>query len=498
MKRRDFVKGAAATVGMTSVAAPAVAQSRREFRVVGFEGGDLTSAYTGQSTNRFFSWLENATNGDLVFSPYEGEVPEDGEFGIASRGEAHAYYAGEYHWVNEHVLFRLFGGSMPMGLSIEEFMGWFYHRGGERMWNDLSEQFNIKAFAARTAGHQLAGWFTEEVRSVEDFRGKSMDMPGVIGYIMSHLGADADDYILEGPIVEALHTGEIYAAEKSNPVGDMPEGYHTGVNYYYPEIIHEPHTFTALGFNLETWESLSSTQQQAVENVSMAHLAYSMAESTALNAAALRSLTEEHGLEIKRFPERSCCVSASSRRNTYVRRLPLRMTSPSAWWTRTSPIGTRCWTGRRRRSATSSRTGVCRSPTPARRRTDHLSVGNVSLIAIGASLGLATSVPVWAHHSFAANFLMNEEITIEAVVTDFRVANPHSLILVDAINEAGETEQWVVETGTPTRLRNAGWSSRTLPAGTKITVFGHPTRSGAPTLALVKIVFEDGTELLAP
>ena len=93
---------------------------------------------------------------------------------------------------------------------------------------------------------------------------------------------------------------------------------------------------------------------------------------------------------------------------------------------------------------------------------------------------------------------MEEEISIEATVTSLRVANPHSVIIVQVTGASGETEEWVIEMGTPTMLRTAGWTSSTLPAGTKITAVGNPTRSGAPTLALIKIVLADGTELLAP
>lgn len=305
MKRRDFVKSAAAVsgaVGISAASAPAIAQTRQELTIVGFEGGDLTSTYTGEPTNHFFNWLELATNGTLLFHAYEGDFPEDGEYEIALSGDADGYFAGEYHWRPQHPLFELFGGAMPMGMSMEEYMGWFYHRGGEQMWNQLGERFNIKAFAAEALGYQTIGWFTEEIESVEDFRGKPMDMPSVIGYIMRALGGDAEDYELEGPIVEALRDGTIFAAERSGPARDMADNYHTGVNYYYPEVLHEAHSFLALGFNLDQWNSLSDEQQRIVKDISMANLSYSMAKSTADNAAALRALRERPNMQILRMP----------------------------------------------------------------------------------------------------------------------------------------------------------------------------------------------------
>lgn len=123
----------------------------------------------------------------------------------------------------------------------------------------------------------------------------------------------------------------------------------------------------------------------------------------------------------------------------------------------------------------------------------------LQLIAIvSLLLGSLQQRSALGHHSFVANYLMEEEISIEATVTSLRVANPHSVIIVQVTGASGETEEWVIEMGTPTMLRTAGWTSSTLPAGTKITAVGNPTRSGAPTLALIKIVLADGTELLAP
>jgi hypothetical protein len=123
MERREFAKGAVAVsgvAGLSAVVAPAVAQSRHEFTIVGAIDGEYTSAYTAQPLNRYLSWLENATNGELIFNLYEGDVPEDGEFEIALAGEADGYFAGEYHWKPQHPLFGLFGGAIPMGLSMEE------------------------------------------------------------------------------------------------------------------------------------------------------------------------------------------------------------------------------------------------------------------------------------------------------------------------------------------------------------------------------------------
>lgn len=310
MKRRDFLKKAttaSGAVGISALAAPAVAQARLELTIItdgSPTGGEETSLFTGEPTTRLFQWIERATNGELIFHFYESEedLPEDSEFEIAMTGEANGYYAGEYHWNAHHILYRLFGGSMPMGLSMEEFLGWFYHGEGETLWNELGERFNIKPLMADTVGTQVVGWFTEEVRSLEDLQGKNMHMPAVMGYIMEELGASVGDY--ETPVIMAgLRDGSIYAVERSGPANDMRFGFHEYAKYLYASVLHEPHSFSALGFNFETWNRFSEAQQRIIREISMAHHSYALAESTARNSAAMRTLQTEHDVQVMQFPE---------------------------------------------------------------------------------------------------------------------------------------------------------------------------------------------------
>lgn len=320
MKRRDFLKTAATAsgaAGISGLAAPAVAQARREVTVIADgspSGGEATSQFTGGPSTRLFQWIERATDGAILFRFYETDedLPEDSEFGLAMTGEADAYYAGEYHWNAHHILYRLFGGSMPMGLSMEEFLGWFYHGGGEDMWNELGATFNIKPLMSDTVGTQVVGWFTEEVRSLEDLRGKNMHMPAVMGYIMEQLGATVGDY--ETPVIMAgLRDGSMFAVERSGPANDMRFGFHEYAKYLYASVLHEPHSFSALGFNLDTWNGFSAEQQRVIREISMAHHSFALAESTARNASAMRTLQREHGVRIMHFPEdvmiRMCEVS---------------------------------------------------------------------------------------------------------------------------------------------------------------------------------------------
>src|SRR5207245_4932862 len=59
---------------------------------------------------------------------------------------------------------------------------------------------------------------------------------------------------------------------------------------------------------------------------------------------------------------------------------------------------------------------------------------------------LVASVPLSAHHGNAA-YDATKEVTLTGVVTDWIVANPHSLLKFDATDDKGNVVHWVVERG---------------------------------------------------
>lgn len=101
----------------------------------------------------------------------------------------------------------------------------------------------------------------------------------------------------------------------------------------------------------------------------------------------------------------------------------------------------------------------------------------------------------YGHHSFSAHYDIDVEVTLEGVVTDFQFINPHVLVFLDVTNAAGEIEQWIAETNSPSLFRRrGGLSADSLKAGDAITLAGHPSRFDPNDLHISLIVFPDGTE----
>ncbi|MYF68486.1 MAG: hypothetical protein F4181_00225 [Proteobacteria bacterium] len=108
---------------------------------------------------------------------------------------------------------------------------------------------------------------------------------------------------------------------------------------------------------------------------------------------------------------------------------------------------------------------------------------------------LAGSGSGFAHHSFSAHYDIEVEVTLEGVVTDYQFINPHVLVFLDVTNAAGEVEQWIAESNSPSLFRRrGGLRADSLEAGDAITLAGHPSRVNPNDLHISLIVFPDGTE----
>jgi hypothetical protein len=108
---------------------------------------------------------------------------------------------------------------------------------------------------------------------------------------------------------------------------------------------------------------------------------------------------------------------------------------------------------------------------------------------------LLTPAMVIAHHNAASHYLVDQKITVEGVVTQFRLINPHARIYFDVTDDDGEVQKWLGEGNASSVLRRRGWTDDHLKPGDVITISGAPARDGGHKIDWESIVLQDGTEL---
>ena len=119
-----------------------------------------------------------------------------------------------------------------------------------------------------------------------------------------------------------------------------------------------------------------------------------------------------------------------------------------------------------------------------------------SMRVAGAGLILiVATMPVRAHHAFAAEFDAKKPIRLEGTVTKMEWINPHAWIHIDVKKPDGKVEKWMIEGGTPNTLLRRGFTKNSLNYGTVIIVDGYQAKDGSLKANGRDLTFQDGRKL---
>jgi hypothetical protein len=102
------------------------------------------------------------------------------------------------------------------------------------------------------------------------------------------------------------------------------------------------------------------------------------------------------------------------------------------------------------------------------------------LVSCAAILGvLMAAIPVFAHHSFAAEYDNLKVVKLTGNVTRVDWQNPHAYFYIDVKNaDTGRVENWAFEMGAPSVIARQGWTKTTLKIGDVIVVEGTRAKDG--------------------
>ena len=134
------------------------------------------------------------------------------------------------------------------------------------------------------------------------------------------------------------------------------------------------------------------------------------------------------------------------------------------------------------------------------------------LLVVASVVALVASVSptLLAHHAFGAEFDANRPVLLKGKVSKLEWVNPHAWIHMTVVcsgtaakpndpvcigKKAGETEEWMVEGGTPNTLLRRGITRDSLTIGTEIVVDGYQSKDHTARANGRDVTYPDGRKL---
>ena len=118
------------------------------------------------------------------------------------------------------------------------------------------------------------------------------------------------------------------------------------------------------------------------------------------------------------------------------------------------------------------------------------------ILIMTAAIALATA-PLWAHHSFAAEFDGKKSVTLTGTLTKLEWTNPHAHFLLEVKDEKGDSALWNFELASPNGLMRHGWTRTSMKPGETITVTGYLARDGSKMANALSVTLADGRKIFA-
>lgn len=302
--RREVLKGAlgAGAVAATGgFAAPAIAQGKRQWKMVMTWQTALPGLGTGAV--RLAKRIQAMSDGELEVKYYGGGelVPPLGVFDAVSSGTAEMGHTAPYYWLSKNRSCAFFC-TVPGGLTAQEQNAWLYFGGGLKLWHELYDQFGLIAFPAGNTGTQMGGWFKKELKTTEDLKGLKMRIPGLGGEVFAKLGG-VPEVIPPQDLFTALESGRIDATEWVGPWNDISLGFFKAAKYYYGPGFHEGGPTLELMINKRAYAELPKHLQQVVKVACATENMLMESEYYYQNIQAMQELKKKHNVKVQRYPD---------------------------------------------------------------------------------------------------------------------------------------------------------------------------------------------------
>ena len=189
----------------------------------------------------------------------------------------------------------------PFGMEPWEFTAWWYEGGGQALGEEVYGQHGVHPVLCGIIGPETAGWFRNEIKSLDDLKGLKIRFAGLGGKVMQKVGASVT-LLPGGEIFQALEKGAIDASEFSMPAIDQKLGFNKVVKYNYFPGWHQTYTAFHLVVNKQVWDGLEDSTKALINMACTAGTLRNLARGEAIQGEVIRGFADK-GVTVGSFPE---------------------------------------------------------------------------------------------------------------------------------------------------------------------------------------------------
>jgi TRAP-type mannitol/chloroaromatic compound transport system substrate-binding protein len=251
--------------------------------------------------------LDEMSGGRLKFDvlPSGAVVPAFQLVDAVNTGTLDGGHGVPAYWFGKDRAASLFGTGPSFGLDAEGLLGWVYHGGGQQMYNELMQnklKLNVQSFFHGPMPTQPLGWFRQEVRGPDDFKGMKFRTVGLSIDNYQELGATV--LALPGAeIIPALERGVIDAAEFNNTSSDKLLGFPDVRKQVMAQSYHQPVEFLEFMLNKQKYDALPADLKAIIRYGTMAQSADFTWKFQDRNSKDLIEMQTRQGVKFSKTPK---------------------------------------------------------------------------------------------------------------------------------------------------------------------------------------------------
>lgn len=209
------------------------------------------------------------------------------------------------YWFGKRKAFSLFGTGPSFGMDAEMLLGWIHYGGGQDLYNELIQKelkLNVQSFFHGPMPTQPLGWFKNEIKGPDDFKGLKYRTVGMSIDVFTDLGASVVA-LPGGEVVPSLERGVIDGAEFNNPSSDRLLGFQDVRKILMVQSYHQPIECFEILINKAKYDALAPDLKAILKYAAMAQSADFTWKAMDRNSKDLLELKDKSGVKVFKTPK---------------------------------------------------------------------------------------------------------------------------------------------------------------------------------------------------